>query len=191
LKGYDVLKFRKWILIPIALSVVIGILGVLFINLQQEKALLSKYDLAKISVVEIVEKLGEEEYGALNATINTEYVTISEGEKSAKVKIPDDKFFLAFAPYINQSKPCSEYNLDTCKGELANQTFKVLITKPNGDVVVEQEMISAENGFVTIWLDKGMEANLVVRYNNLTAKSFITTLEDSNTCITTPLQLIK
>lgn len=186
------LKFRRWMLIPITLSViVVGVVGVLLYNSWQEKALLKKYDLEKSSAVEIVEKLGEQEFGALNATVSRDYVTINDGEKSAKVKIPENKFFLAFAPYINQSEPCTEYNLETSIGELANQTFQVIITKSNGEVLVDQEMVSNENGFITLWLDKELEANLLIKYNDLTAKAFVTTFKDSNTCITSPLQLVK
>lgn len=179
-------------IIPVLLFVaVVSIGGALFVNAQEETALLKKFNLSKISVEEMVEQLEGVEDGLLQATINTKYITLSDGENTAKVKMPEDKFFLAFAPYINKSEPCSEYNLLMCQGELANQTFQVLITSPNGDVLVDQEMISANNGFITIWLDKDIEANLVVTYNNLKATAFITTFKDSQTCITTTLQLTK
>jgi hypothetical protein len=179
-------------IIPVLLLViVIGVGGVLFVNAQQETALLEKFDLSNISIIEMVDKLEGVEKGLLNTTINTEYVVINDGDTTAKVKIPEDKFFLAFAPYINETEPCSEYNLTTCQGELANQTFLVEIISPNGDPIVKQEMTSLDNGFVSIWLDKNIEANLIVTYNNLRATAFITTFDDSNTCITTPLQLTK
>ena len=192
LKGYDALKLRKWMIIPVVLLVmVMGFGGVLLIKAQQEKALLKKFNLSNTNIVEMVDKLEGIEEGLLNATINTEFVVINDGDTTVKVRIPEDKFFLAFAPYINETKPCSEYNLTTCQGELANQTFLVEVVSPNGDPILEQEMTSLENGFVSIWLDKDIEANLIVTYNNLKASAFITTFDDSNTCITTPLQLTK
>lgn len=192
MKGLDVLKLKKRMLIPaVVIIVAISVGTILLTRANDEKALLRKFKLSKSNVVEMVEQLEGIEKGLLNASVTSEYVVLNDGDHSAKVKIPDDQFFLAFAPYINQTHPCVEYNLNSCHGELANQTFLVSIITPSGDIILQEEMVSADNGFVTIWLDKNIEANLTVEYNNLKAKTFISTNKDSNNCLTTPLQLKK
>ena len=61
-----------------------------------------------------------------SSSINGNYLTISTSSNSTKLDIPDDKFYLSFAPYLENTHECYTHNLVSCSGELKNQTFDVL-----------------------------------------------------------------
>jgi len=99
--------------------------------------------------------------------------------------LPEDKFYLSFAPYITQTHPCGTHSLSSCQGELVNQTVNVIITDGKGNVIINSDMTTMENGFVGVWLPRNMNATVEVLYNGLTAQTAFTTFSESNTCLTT------
>jgi len=102
--------------------------------------------------------------------------------------IPEDKFYLSFAPYIDNTHTCGTHNLVTCRGELKNESFNVLIEDSNGNIIVDQVMTSFDSGFIGIWLPDDMDLSITVSQDGLEATKSISTYEYSDTCLTT-LQL--
>lgn len=152
---------------------------------------LNKYDLDGLTVKEMVNKLDSitNEKAGLNASITGTTLILYDNEKAFDFKLPDDEFYLSFAPYINEVHPCQTHNLVSCRGELFNKEFEVTIIDKNGSVLLTQKVKSMNSGFIGLWLPRNIEATLTVDYNGLTVSKEITTYAKSDTCLTTPLKL--
>lgn len=101
--------------------------------------------------------------------------------------MPEDRFYLSVAPYIEQTHECYFHSLTTCTGELQNADVHVTVTDAtSGEVVLDEDLTTEANGFVGIWLPRGIEANLTVTYEDASATTAISTVTDSDaTCLTT------
>lgn len=167
------------------------ILPKLFIPNEARTEMLKKYDLADLSVKEMVNKLDSitNEKDGLNASITGTTLILYDNDKEYNFKLPSDEFYLSFAPYINEVHPCQTHNLVSCRGELFNKEFTVSIVKKDGTVIADQKVKSMNSGFIGIWLPRDIEATLTISYNGLSVTKSITTYAKSDTCITTPLKL--
>jgi hypothetical protein len=67
---------------------------------------------------------------------------------------------------------------------MPNSTFDVKVTDNKGNTVIQKKMTSHQNGFIGLWLPRNMEGSLEVSYNGKKAVHPITTLDDSQTCLT-------
>jgi hypothetical protein len=106
-----------------------------------------------------------------------------------RFELPKDKFYLSFAPYINQTHPCGFHSLSSCQGELVNQQVHAVIKDSEGNEIVNSDLTTMENGFIGVWLPSDIKATVTVSYNGLVAQAPIATFADSETCLTTPLRL--
>ena len=159
-------------------------------NNKSETAFLEKYELDGMSVEEIVYSLDttKSDPEGLGASITGDFLVLYDQSEEIRLALPEDKFYLSFAPYINQTHPCATHSLSSCQGELVNQTVNVVITDQTGKEITNSEMTTMENGFVGVWLPRNMNATIQVSYNGLSAETSIATFSVSNTCLTT-LQL--
>lgn len=175
----------------VVLLVVGGIWGFIYNQQKAGQNMLDRWGFASMSIEEIVTTLDtvEQRLSGLDASITDDELILTDEQGTFRFDLPKDKFYISFAPYINQTHPCAFHSLSGCQGELINQTFFVTITGSNNEIIVQEEMTSATNGFVGIWLPRGISGTLHVQYNNLEAETFFTTHDNSNTCITTPLIL--
>ncbi len=187
-------KYRKFNLAIsiIALVLTLGILIIYKISKNAETSILKQNGLTNLTVTEMVDKLDAtlDETGIINASVTGDQLII-KGENGYTITydLPKDKFYLSFAPYINTTHPCGKHSLITCRGELKEVTFDVTIYDSNDNILFQGSKTSMKNGFVGIWLVKGIEGRILVKYGDLTAESEISTFSDSNTCLTTPLKL--
>ena len=158
---------------------------------QSEAAFLEKYGLSGLLVEEIVYKLDSttSDPSGLNASITSDYLVLRDVSNEVRLTLPKDKFYLSFAPYINQTHPCGTHSLASCQGELVNQDMRVVITDSEGKEVVNSYLTTMANGFVGVWLPRNIDGTVTVSYNNLVAQAPIKTFAGSDTCLTTPLQL--
>ncbi|AHK18539.1 copper-binding periplasmic metallochaperone CueP [Yersinia similis] len=124
-----------------------------------------------------------------SASVTSAELMLSDGQQKSVYPL-GDKFYLSFAPYINQTHPCFNHSLSGCRGELANTPFEVKITDNSGNVIMHQQVTSYQNGFIGVWLPRNIEGTLEVSYQGLTAVSPFATGAESQTCLTT-LQLQK
>ena len=96
-----------------------------------------------------------------------------------------DEFYVSFAPYVNQTHDCYYHSLTTCTGELGNADIHVTVTSDAGEVLVDEDMTTFDNGFVGLWLPRDIEATLEVTYGDLSLTQDIATGEEDPTCLTT------
>ncbi|MFN3867134.1 MAG: CueP family metal-binding protein, partial [Demequina sp.] len=67
--------------------------------------------------------------------------------------MPDDAFYVSFAPYIDATHECYFHSLTTCVGEMRGEQIDVVVTDAaTGEVLVDETMTTFDNGFVGIWL---------------------------------------
>jgi hypothetical protein len=187
------MKKSRRLLIFIIIAAFAITLGAIQINKSSNKTeavFLEKYGMKGLSVEEIVYSLDstKSDPDGLGASITSEHLVLFDNSEEIKLALPEDKFYLSFAPYINQTHPCATHSLSSCQGELVNQTVNVIITDGKGNEIVNSEMTTMENGFVGVWLPRNMNASIQVLYNGLSAQTSISTFSGSNTCLTT-LQL--
>lgn len=163
----------------------------LLVKQEESYAMLKKYGIGDLSVQEVVHWLDQriDEPESLKGGIRGTELVMYDGEKEYKLALPKDEFYLSFAPYQNNTHPCANHNLITCRGEMVEETFDVRITDKAGKEIVNEQMTSMKNGFIGVWLPKNIEATIFVSYGAKTASAVITTFDDSDTCLTTPLQL--
>ena len=185
---------KSSVLIITSLVVVLVIASVVVVlqrsNNTSETVFLERYQLDGLSVEEIVYKLdnSKSDPAGLKSSINSEYLILTDDTGEIKLALPEDSFYLSFAPYITQTHPCATHNLATCQGELVNQEMSAIITDMDGKEVFNSDVTTMENGFVGVWLPRDIEATVMVSYNGLTGQAPITTHAGSDTCLTT-LQL--
>ncbi|MFW7413445.1 CueP family metal-binding protein [Demequina sp. SO4-18] len=105
----------------------------------------------------------------------------------ASLPMPDDAFYVSFAPFIDTTHDCYFHSLTTCVGEMQGEQIQVSITDTaTGDVIVDEEMTTFANGFVGVWLPRDIDAEVTIEQDGLSATTTVSTsdVEDA-TCITT------
>ena len=135
----------------------------------------------------------------INKGKNTEYtlfatsnlLTLKKGNSKMQYTMPKEKFYLAVAPYINNTHSCSIHYLSGCISEMKNKTFNVTVTAKNGNIIYNNEVHTLENGFFELWLPRDLTAATIqVEYQGRKAATKISTQNGDPTCLTTPLKLI-
>ncbi|MEL7645574.1 MAG: CueP family metal-binding protein [Anaerolineaceae bacterium] len=182
----------------LALLLIIGALVIaaaaIFIvpgNQRAQAAFLEKYGLAGMDTRQVVNALDSslEDPSGLSASITGTELVLRDSKDSVSLALPEDAFYLSFAPYENSTHPCAIHSLSSCRGELVNATVHARLTDKDGNVIVDQELTTMDNGFVGLWLPRDIEGTLEVQYNNKTATAQISTFANSDTCLTTALKL--
>ena len=111
---------------------------------------------------------------------------LGDSQQQVELELPNGKFYLSFAPYVNQTHPCANHNLVTCRGELKNKSFEVkIVDSQTNTVIIEKTIISSSNGFAGIWLPINKRYQITVSYENFSATDEVSTFTTSNTCLTT------
>ncbi len=187
------MKKNRNILYIMALVIVIVIAVVVSQGNQSkaEASFLEKYGLQNLDTQQIVYKLDSsiDESSAMSASITGEQLVLSDEETTLKLDLPEDSFYLSFAPYVESTHPCAIHSLSSCRGELVDKTMHATITDSNGKVLVDSDLTTMANGFIGIWLPRDIDATLQVEYEGKTAQAAISTFVESNTCLTTDLKL--
>lgn len=157
--------------------------------------LLADHQLAGLDARQIIERLDAtpvaERRTDLIASIRPDQLLISDDQgREAALPMPEDAFYLSLAPYLNQTHDCHFHSLTTCLGELQNADVQLTVTdRATGETVLADQLRTYDNGFVGIWLPRGIEADLTVEHEGRTATTAISTRDaEDATCLTT-LQL--
>lgn len=160
-------------------------------NDQSQTAFLEKYQLNGLTVEEMVFKLDSttQEDSNLRSSITSEELILTDDSQEIRLPLPEGKFYLSFAPYLNQTHPCATHSLTTCRGELVGQPIHALVRDDSGNILLDADYVTMENGFTGIWLPADISATLEVTYGDLKTSAPILTAAGSDTCLTTPLQL--
>lgn len=180
----------------LVLTIIIGIVfvsvSVWFLSLPSgANKVLKQLDLENTEIKEVVNNLDQriDEPTNVGARITGDKLFLYDNEKEYSLDLPTDSFFVSIAPYINEVHPCTIHNLVSCRGEIFNQTMRIRIVDENNQIIIDEDRTTQANGFIGIWLPKGISATLKVDYDGLTVEYPISTYSESDTCITTPLKL--
>lgn len=156
---------------------------------------LAEHDLDGLGAAQIIERLDTmpvaDRPTDLLASVQPEVLVLTDGQsREAQVAMPDDDVYISVAPFRAQTHDCYFHSLTTCLGELANTEVQVTLTdEATGDLLINEARQTFDNGFVGIWVPRGIEATLTIGLNSQTGTATISTVNaDDPTCITT-LQL--
>lgn len=116
-----------------------------------------------------------------------ELLLTDDQQRETTIAMPEDEFYVSFAPYVSQTHDCHFHSLTTCVGELQNADVQVTVTdEASGETLVDEALTTYDNGFLGVWLPRDIDGTLTVEYEGLTAEWPITTKgEDAATCVTT------
>lgn len=160
-----------------------------------QDAMLATYGLDGMdgpAVIEHLETLGgADRPEALMASVRPTELLLSDASGEVALPLPDDEFYLSFAPYVSQTHDCFHHSLTTCQGEFVQEPVSVkIVDQASGEVLLDEIRTTEENGFIGVWLPRGIDATLQVSYpvDALSGEQSISTRADSPTCLTT-LQL--
>lgn len=123
----------------------------------------------------------------VRASIRSDDLILTDETGAEEVKpMPDDAFYLSIAPYVNQTHDCGNHSLTTCRGELANTAVRVIVTDDaTGEAVFDEQLTTFDNGFVGVWLPRGITGTVTVESAQGTASAPISTGSGDPTCLTT------
>lgn len=140
----------------------------------------------------VVDQLDQTPLNGRNATvaasIRTDRVVLTAADGSqAELPMPDGVTYISFAPYRSQTHDCTFHAPSSCVGELRNTELRMTITDlTTKETYVDEQTQTFDNGFVGVWLPRGITAEVVVVVDDSEARSVISTVNDDDpTCITT------
>lgn len=154
----------------------------------EQDPLLRAHGLEGASTEEVVEQLDrthEDRDAGLAGSVTYDEVVLDDGTTRTTLPMPEDRFYLAVAPWTTTTHECFSHSLSGCQGELVGEEFDVRITDDSGAVLVEEDVTSYENGFVGFWLPKDITGTLEVSSEQGRAVEEFATSPDSPTCLTT------
>lgn len=108
----------------------------------------------------------------------------ADGSKSV-IAMPEDRMALSIAPYIMKTHPCSTHYPSTCRGELANTPAHVTAVTADGRKLLDERTTTLPNGFIDLWLPRGLQVDVTIEARGLTATRRVGTSDGDPTCITT------
>lgn len=172
--------------------VVIGLMVVVGCSSQTPDAdnqILTSHNLVGMEATEIIDHLDrldvQDRPADLMASVHVNELRLSAGAEELSLDLPEDRFYLSFAPYVNQTHECYYHSLTTCLGELSNEDVQVTVTNEAGEVVVDEELTTFDNGFVGLWLPRDLQGTLRVSAEDGTGQVPVSTGTDDPTCLTT------
>ncbi len=155
-------------------------------------AMMTDHGLVGLDAHEIIDNLDalavSERPADLKVSIRPNQLVITDtAERETTLAMPDDQFYVSIAPYVNQTHDCYFHSLTTCTGEIQNSDMHVLVTDlQSGEILIEESRKTFDNGFVGLWLPRGIGASVVIELDGRSATTELSTRgEDDATCITT------
>jgi hypothetical protein len=119
--------------------------------------------------------------GDIRASINHEEIKVIKNNQEYLIDLPSDLFYIAFAPYINETHDCFNHNLTGCLGEIINQDIEVTVYNEDEDIIETKIMNTGQDGFIGLYLSSETNYRVNVQFNDMES-SFITNLYQ--TCYT-------
>ncbi|TRW46110.1 CueP family metal-binding protein [Georgenia yuyongxinii] len=145
--------------------------------------------LAAQQVIELLDKTPLDERATdLMASIRPDELLLSDGQEDVALPLPEDRFYVSIAPFVDQTHECFYHSLTTCTGELSGKEMQVTIVDDAGEVLVEETTTTYDNGFVGFWLPRDVDGTIRVSSEGREGEADFTTTDDGATCVTT-LQL--
>lgn len=157
----------------------------------QADRLLAAHGLQGLDAVTLVERLDalavEQRPAGLIASVRPTEVLLSEGGgEPVALPILGDRFYLSIAPYAQQTHDCHFHSLTTCLGELRAAKVHLTVERADtGEVIVDTDTTTYDNGFVGVWLPRGIDATVRIAHDGRTATRTVRTGAQDATCLTT------
>jgi len=184
-------KVFPFILCTLTVLILLSTLAIWHISNENKtplNAFLETYHLDGMNIKQVIQKLeviADEEEG-FQAGITGSYLLLSDRDESYSIELPSGEFYISIAPYMNQTHPCGNHNLVTCRGEMKLETFHVnIVDIDSNEVVIDASYQSTAQGFFGIWLKQDKNYMIHITYGDLSTSTTIQTRSDSNTCLTT------
>ena len=165
------------------------------------QAMLAAHGLAGLDTRQVIEKLDTTSVAQrptdLIASVRPDELLLSRPQaqgaagsdgQAEPVSLPisgDNGFYLSVAPFESSTHECHFHSLTTCLGELRNEPVHVKVTGADGQVLVDEDKTTYDNGFVAVWLPRDISATLTITRDGKTATQPISTGPQDATCITT------
>lgn len=152
--------------------------------------LLARYGLQGLDATQIVDRLDRlglaERPTDLKASVRPDQLELTWGKLVYALPLPADRFYLSVAPYVDTTHECFYHSLTTCKGELADQAVRVVVTdSTHGTVLFDGARTTFDNGFVGFWLPRDITGTVTVTYGGRTGEVRFATDDHAPTCLTT------
>lgn len=162
----------------------IGVSALLVACSDDEQAAITPTD----DIKRYIEQISLDEVTVEAASINATQLQIDQQGDRTTHDLPTDEFFVSIAPYVTTTHPCTDHSLTGCQGELANEQFDVLIVDEDGNVLVDDQIATMNNGFMDLWLPREKTMIITITQGDKVAQGVMSTFAEDGTCITT-LQL--
>lgn len=153
-----------------------------------QQHLLETYGLAGMDPVEMIDHLDRvplaERSTDLIASVMPEQLVLSTAEEQVALDLPEDSFYLSIAPFINYTHECQYHSLTTCVGEMSDEDVHVTVTDESGEVLVDEQRTTFDNGFVGVWVPADTSGTIEVSYQDMTGTTDFASDDQAATCIT-------
>lgn len=149
---------------------------------------LSEHGLAGMDAVEAIDHLDQlavtDRPTDLMAAVYPDELVLADEAQEVTLNLPAGKTYVSMAPYVNTTHECFYHSLTTCLGELANEVLDVRITDESGDIVIDEQVTTFDNGFVGFWVPEDFEGTIEVSYDGKSGSTSLSTTDEGATCIT-------
>jgi hypothetical protein len=154
------------------------------------QALLAEHglgDLAPVALVDHLDRLAPEERPqGLMVSVRADELLVSSGEEEHSMPLPEDKFYVSMAPYVDQTHECFYHSLTTCLGEMQAEEVQVEIVEDGAtEPLVDETVTTFDNGFAGFWLPKDVEGTIRITSGDKEAEVDFSTDAEAPTCLTT------
>lgn len=136
-------------------------------------------------VIAALEASTEDRTSGPAGSVRYDHVLLVTDDQEVAMPIPEDRFYLSVAPYVNRTHECYYHNLATCQGELAGETVHVTVTDEAGQTLVDEDTTLHDNGFAGLWLPRDIQGTMTITYDGKESTAPIATGVDDPTCVTT------
>ena len=156
-----------------------------------DQDLLQDYGFADADGPEIIDRLealavAERPQDLIASVTATSLQLEDDAGREAELPLPEDQFYLSVAPFVETTHECGFHSLTTCRGELRNREVAVnVVDSSSGKILEEGTRTTHDNGFLGLWLPRGIAGELTCTLDELTGSAPISTqAEDDLTCLT-------
>jgi hypothetical protein len=117
------------------------------------------------------------------------YLTVILGFAPVPPAAAQQGFYVAVAPYITTTHPCTYHVKGSCQAELKNALFRFWLRSTDGTVNRAGLVRAGGDGFVEWWLPHNKEYVVTFAYEGKRGTGIFTSYPKAPTCITT-IQLL-
>ena len=150
------------------------------------------FGLDGLQAKEVIDKLDQmpvaQRPDGLSASVTPQALILTDSkEREQRLEMPSDMSYVSVAPYVKKTHECHFHALTSCLGELKNAAVKVTVKdSESGEVIKQESTKTFDNGFVGLWLPRGVKGQVSIEYADKSGSADFSTLNDDDaTCVTT------